>query len=159
MPQTLAPLPLQAEIVDQAGAITNFFRLRWEQLRTAFQYVNTVANTLQGLPSGVLNGALAATAIYTTLAAGTYRVSYYIRKVTNDGVSSSLQVTLGWTESGLAQTEVEAALTVDAVTAQQSLSKVVDSDGATNITIAVAYASNTPGLMTYRLRTSVEQLI
>lgn len=155
MPRSLGPIPTGVQIVDKAGAINDFFRLRWQQLIDAF----TSTPATGALQKLALTAALVTTAIYTTKSAGVYRISYYMRKTAADGVSSSLTFTFGWSESGIAQTESETALTTDAVTAQQSGSKVVWADAVTDLTAAIAYASNTPGAMSYRVDAVVEQLI
>lgn len=154
MPRTLSPIPTGMLIVDDNGAITLFFRLAWQTLIDSFTTSPTAA-TVQKLSQ---TAALPTAAAFTTRATGLYRVSWYLRKTVADGVSSSLTLTLGWTESGLAVTEAEAALTTDTITAQQSGSKVVWADGATDLTYQVAYASNTPAKMNYRLDVSVESL-
>lgn len=154
MPRALSPIPLGVAITDDDGAITVFFRLRWEELINGFQIVPAVA-TVQALSQ---SAAIATTAAYTTTSAGLYRMSYYTRKTAADGVNSSLTVTVGWQESGVALTESAAALTADAITAQQSGTKVMWADAATDITYAVAYTSNTPGNMHYRIDVSVERI-
>lgn len=153
MPKSLGLIPQGVVIVDKDGAITDFFRLRWEELRSGFQTSPTAA-ALQKIGQ---TAALATTALLTTKSAGLYRISWYLRRTVNDGVSSSATVTLGWQESGVPLTEAQTPVT-EAGTAEQSGSKLVWADGATDLSIAVAYASNTPGLMAYRLDTSVEQL-
>lgn len=154
MARTLSPIPSGTVIVDRGGAITDFFRLRWEELRAAFGST-PAAGSIQKLAQ---NAALVTTAVFTTRVAGLYRISYYLRKTTADGVSSALTFTFGWTETGFAQTEAQAALTTDAVTAEQSGSKVVWADANTDLTAAIAYASNTPGQMVYRADVAVESL-
>lgn len=155
MSRSLAPIPSGVQIVDKAGAITDFFRLRWQQLIDGFQ-ASPLAGSTQKLNQ---SAALGTTAIYTTKAAGLYRISYYLRKTVIDGVSSSLTPTIGWIESGIGLTEAQPAIANDSVTTGQgsgSQTKWVDQQ--TDITIAIAYASNTPGTMKWRLDAAVEQL-
>lgn len=154
MPVTLSPIPVSAEIVDKNGAITNFFRLRWQQLIDAFQSTNNVAN----IQTVGVNGSIPATGAYIAKVAGLYRVSYYMRKTQADGVSSSLQFSYGWTENAVPLTEAQPALTLDAVTAEQSGSKLMLSDALVNLSYTVGYASNTPGAMQYLISLVVEQL-
>ncbi len=153
MPASLAPIPLGAQIVDRAGSITDFFRLRWQSLIDGFQLSATVAD-VQKLAQ---TAAIVTTAAFTTKAAAAYRISYYLRKTVADGVASSATVTLGWTETGVALTLVGSALATDTVLAVQSGSAVVWADAASDLTYAVAYTSNTPAKMTYRLDVTVEQ--
>lgn len=154
MPSTLAPIPAGTPIVEKDGTITAFFRLLWQSLIDSFQYTPTVALVaLTGQHASIVM-----TAAFTTLNAGRYRISYYMRKTTADGVNSSLTVTLGWTESGIALSESGAALVTDTTAAQQSGEKVIDVDAAVDITYAIAYVSNTPNQMQFRLTVNVEQL-
>lgn len=154
MAELLAPIPLETPIVTRDGVITEFFRRRWQELID--RSVRTP--TLAAAALQAQNAAIATTAVFTTVTPALYRVSWYLRKTTADGVSSSVQITIGWTESGLPFTEVGAALAVDAVDARQSGSVVVRADAFADLTYAIAYASNTPGAMVYRLDVTVEQL-
>lgn len=155
MPRTLEPIPEGVQIVDKSGAITTFFRLRWEALIQGFLFTPTVAAVENDTPT--VAASVPTTIAYTTLSAGRYRVSYYMRKTVPDGVNSSLTMTIGWTEGGQAQTKSAAALTTDTVLAEQDNTAFLRVDGNTDITFAIAYASNTPGLMKYVYDVSVEQ--
>jgi hypothetical protein len=149
----LAPIPLGTRIVDQNGGITLFFRQLWQQLIDLFGKTSNLAQ----LARRGQTAALAAIAIATTETAALYRVSFWIHKTVADGVSSSLTVTLGWTSNGVPLTQTFAALALDSTTAQQSGSVVVQADAFSDVTIAIAYASGTPGHMTYEAYAVVEQ--
>ncbi|HEV8262936.1 MAG TPA: hypothetical protein VGQ19_19545 [Burkholderiales bacterium] len=155
MPQVLSPIPLATPIIEKDGSISAFFRLRWQELIDSFLRTPTASAVSKLSPQ---SASIATTAAFTTRVAGYYRVSYYMRKTQADGVSSSLTFTWGWTETGVALPESAAALTTDTTSAQQSGSKTVYADAASDLTYAVAYASNTPGQMKYRLEVRVEQL-
>lgn len=92
------------------------------------------------------------------LSAGTYRITYYARVTTIDGVSSSLTVTLGWTEDALALSLSGPAMAADSISAPQSGSIMVTIDQNSALTIATTYASNTPNQMRYKLEFLIEQL-
>ena len=156
MPQSLAPLLQGMPIVEQDGSPTLVFLQRWQDLIASF--TRTPTRAVIPATDTVLSAALATVAILTTTVAGLYEVGYYIRKVAADGVSSSLTVTIGWTENAVAQTRAFAALTTDTTGANQSAVIPVLADAATDITIAIAYASNTPNQMTYRYRGIVKDL-
>jgi hypothetical protein len=156
MPRTLAPIPEGVQIVDQFGAITTFFRLRWQSLIDGFLFTPAIAVASSDAPNPT--AAIPTTAVYTTRSGGRYRVSYRMRKTVADGVSSSLTFTLGWVEGGLAQTKVFAALALDTVFAEQDGVIPLRVDGGTDITFAIAYASNTPNLMAFNYDVTVEQL-
>ncbi len=152
----LSPIPAQTEITDSQGRITEFFRLRWEELRNTFRLAPTVATVT--VPAGSLTGAatIPTTAVFTTLQAGTYRLTYYIRKTAADGVASSLTVTLGWSDT-LGLSQAFAALVVDSTSAFQTGTITVDADAVTDLTYAVLYAS-TGGNMRFKIKVFVEQL-
>lgn len=153
-PTTLAPIPAGVPIVDRLGAITDFFRLRWQSLIDGFQLAGLVG-AVQVLGQ---TAAIVPTSAFLTKVAGRYRVSYYLRKTVADGVASSATFTWGWTESALPLTEAAAALVLDTTGAEQSGSKVVWADALTDLTFQIAYASTTPAKMTFRLDVTVEQL-
>jgi hypothetical protein len=162
----LAPIPWSASVVQldpvsgkplpQYG-ISKEFGV-W--LQTAV--VGPVANTPQFFPA--VSQTSQSAAIGTTpiplpsISSGAYRVNYYIRKTTADGVSSSLTITFSWTESSQALSLSGPALVVDAVTAVQSGTFPILSDAASPISYSVAYASNTPGQMKYRVYILLETL-
>jgi hypothetical protein len=154
VPRTLEPITLGEAIVDKAGAISIGFRQKWQQLMDSFQFSPSVA----AVELVNQSAAVVTTSAYLTKAAGLYRISYVLRKTVADGVSSSLTFTYGWIESGVALTESAAALATDTTTAQQSGTKLVYADANTDLTFALAYASNTPAAMHYRVDVTVEQI-
>lgn len=122
--------------------------------------VQNVANAPTTFPTVSLTGQSAS--IGTTpiplpaLATGLYRVTYYTRITTVDPVSSSLIISVSWTESTLALSSSGPALTGNLVTSLQSGTLMVQSDAAAPISYATTYVSNTPGTMKYRLTLLVE---
>lgn len=154
MPQSLQPLPSATAIVAEDRSPTDFFRLAWQAIRDSMVRTPTEAR----ISDSGQSAALATTTIRTTTLQADYEVGYYIQKTTADGVSSSLTVTLGWTANGVAQTRAFAALTTDTTGANQSAVIPILADALTDITIAIAYASNTPGTMRYLYRAAVKRL-
>lgn len=154
MPLTLSPIPVGVAITEKGGPITVFFRELWQALIDGFGKVGTAAI----VAVAARTSALPLTTLYTTLTAATYRVGVYLEKTAADGVSSSLAVTIGWTHSGAARTHTFAALTTDTVGANLSDAWEFLADGGSDITLSVAYASNTPGTMQYVGSASVVQL-
>lgn len=150
----IGPIPASIAIVDKDGLTNVFFQLRWAEVRAASQI--GAAKGVLNRRTPPLNAALATVSLFTTLEDGFYRLSYYLRKVVADGAGSSLTATLGWVDGGLALTEVEAALVLDTALAQQSGSKTVWADRASDLTLAVAYASTTPGAMQYVVSAACE---
>lgn len=154
MPRPLPPIPSGIQIVNSDGSITIFFRGLWQQIVNSFLLTSDVA-----IPSGAgQNATIAPTTAFIPQVAGWYRVSYYLRKTINDGVSSSLTMTIGWTDHGQPLTQSGAALVTDTAQAQQNGSFLFYSDAVAPITYAIAYASNTPGAMKFNYGVVVEQM-
>jgi hypothetical protein len=153
MPRSLPPIPAGVPIAEKDGGITTFFRLRWQQLVDGWAQTGSVSLfTAIGRTA-----ALVTTSIYTTLATGKYRVSWYLRKTRPDGAASSVTVTLGWIDlDSQALTVSGAPLTLDAAAAVQTGMQIVRCLSASDITVAVAYSSTTPGQMRYDLEMTVE---
>lgn len=154
MPRQINIIPADTKIVDNAGAITVFFRLAWQSLVDAFQ----LAATRAAVGANTQNAAIATTIAWTTAQAGVFRVSWYLRKTVADGVASSLTMTIGWTDKAAALAQSGAALVVDANVAQQNGSVLVRADANSSLTYAVAYASNTPGAMKFDVVVEVEEM-
>ena len=154
MPRTIGIIPGSTHIVDKDGGILTFFRLRWEEVRSLALFTPTVAD----LDLENQTAAIPTTNVFTALTGGWYRLNVSLRKTIPDGVSSSLTLTIGWTDHGTPMTETEAALTLDTNVAQQTTSKPMFVDANAPITVAVAYASNTPAKMTFNLGGFVENM-
>ena len=85
------------------------------------------------------------------VASGLYRLAYYARVTQAATVSSSLTVTLGWTDHGQALTVSGAAMVANDVTIPQSGTIMVYLDALTPITYATTYASAGGQAMLYQL--------
>src|SRR5215813_4997807 len=104
------------------------------------------------------SASIATTPIPTaTLPAGLYRVSYYAAITTADAVSSSLTVTLSWTESANTKSLSGAAITGNTNTTVQSSTALIEIDGSP-VSYSTSYASNTPEQMKYRLSVLLETI-
>lgn len=151
---SLSPIPAGVVVVDKEGAINDFMRLRWQELIDRFQTSPTVA-TVQKLAQAA---AIVTVAAFTTKAAGNYRITVALQKTIADGVSSSLTTTVSWTSRGIAMSHAFAALTTDALGANDSEPWGFWADANSDISYAVAYASNTPAKMTYNADVTVESV-
>lgn len=151
----LGPIPVAVEIVNRDGTITEFFRLRWQELIDGAGVVAVAAR----LSEPDLAAALPLTTLMTVQVAGEYEIAVYVRKTAPDGVSSSLQVTVGWTDSGVPLSETGTALVTDTIAATQAFSRFVVADANSDLTVAISYASNTPGAMRYLVRAVVKRLV
>jgi hypothetical protein len=155
MPRALPPIPAGVPIAEKDGGITTFFRLRWQQLVDGWAQSGSVAT----VPLAAKTGALATTSVFTVLGSGDYRVTWYLRKTRADGVASSATVTLGFVDlDSQPLIYAGAALTLDTVAAWQSETKQIRCINSSDITVAVAYSSTTPGQMRYDLVVKVELL-
>lgn len=119
------------------------------------------AASVLGTPTKLTTKAASISATPLTVPAlngGLYRVSWYARITQAATVSSSLTVTIGFTESGLALTEPGAAITGNTTTTVQSGSVFIRTDAAAPITYATTYASSGATPMQYRLDVVCEQV-
>lgn len=87
---------------------------------------------------------------------GLYRVSYYARITTPASTSSSLEVTLSWTDGSIALSQTFAAITGNTTATSQSGTLFVRSDAAAPLSYATTYSSSGATPMQYRLDITVE---
>jgi hypothetical protein len=122
------------------------------RVQSALQLLQTVTLVNQHAAIGATSIALGG------VSAGILRLAWYLRVTTRDPVSSSVTLTIAWTEGAQACTLSGAAVAGNLVTSLQSgvIEIAVDSNAV--ITYATAYASNTPGVMQYSLRISVTKV-
>ena len=159
MGTTPDPMPDRAAVIaDLQTRIVSPEWYRW------FLILRTlVGTTVQRLGTEVVLLDQAA-AIATTswplppLAKGIYRVSAYARVATPGSTSSSITVTIGWTDRGVALTVSSPALTTNSITATLQWSAVLLVDAQTPITYAVDYKSTGGTQMTYDLGLALEVL-
>jgi len=105
------------------------------------------------------NATIGATPIpLASITAGQYRLQWYARITTPDGVASSLTISAGWTESATTLSISGAAMTGDTTTTVQTGTLLLQADANAAITYSAVYSSNTPGAMRFRLSISLEGL-
>lgn len=92
-----------------------------------------------------------------TLTAGLYRLTYYIRITTADGVSSSVRLNMAWVDGSATCTHSFLDVTGDTTGTTESETRMVDIS-APPITFTVTYVSNTPGAMQYKLLIALESV-
>jgi len=154
---SLPSIPYESPVTDGQFLSSDYY-----QYLFALQGRAESASSLLSTPVELTNqsATIATTAIpLPALTAGLYVMRYYARITVADGVSSSLTVTLGWTESAQALTFSGAAMTGDTVTTVQSNTIMVQVDANTSLRYSTVYASNTPAKMRYRLSVTVESLV
>lgn len=166
--QDLPPVDEQATLAARVKTIEDRIRQPYYMAKTWLLWMmDTLLASVQAspqilktvaLPAGQ-HASIGATPIpLGSVAAGIYRVSYYARITSPDGVASSLTVALGWTESTIAQSISGAAMTGDSVTTVQTGSALIVVDASSAITYATTYTSNTPAKMQYRLTVTAEKV-
>lgn len=157
MSQPLDGPPYRSAVVDLSriltGDWTRWFQLFWARVSAAVQRAGTPIGT-----DANQSAAVATTTLYTVTQTELYRLSWYARITVADGVSSSLQLTVTWREGSHTSTKVFTALTGDTTSTYDGAVWPFYADSGTLVTYALAYASNTPAKMRYRISLCVEQL-
>jgi len=164
--QLFGPPPLDSPNSDTeitSGKPTGYFPIPWSDwfnsLFRRIQAVFFVVGSAQTATTGS-HASIGVTPITQgNLAAGVYRITYYIVETQADNVGSSVMVTFGWTDKGTSRNLSGPALTANSITAAQSGSVSVRIDGSTPITYATTY-STTGGAppMIYDLFVFAEQV-
>jgi len=99
------------------------------------------------------------TGLTTKLSKGLYRVSTYARITQAASTSSSLTVTLRWTDGTVDCTSSGSALTGNTTATTGSLDLMIRSDADADITYETAYSSSGATAMQYRLDLVLEQVV
>ncbi len=160
----IAPLPTNAPVVQTSPDGKSSGYLSSEYYQTLFAMIQRLNLSAQVVTAPIVtvtgqSASIAATQIPVgALPAGTVRVSWYARVTQAATTSSSLTVTIGWTENGLPLTSDGAAMTGNTTTTVQSGSVLVQPDADSPITYATAYASVGGVVMKYALTVAVEFL-
>jgi hypothetical protein len=92
------------------------------------------------------------------LAAGVYRLSYYMRITQAATTSSSLEIVLDWTDGSQTPSFAGAALTGNLLTTYQTGSLLIHVDASSPVRYATTYASVGATAMQYRLDLTLEQV-
>lgn len=146
--------PWRQKIANERGIIHPL----WQR------FFQDLVNTVGAVPLVALSVSLAtqAAAILATVLVGNalsdtrYRISYYVRVSRAATVSSSVTVTLRWTDGGVAQSLVGTALVGNTTTTLESKTELIHLDVNTTVTYEVAYASVGATTMQYTLEVAVE---
>lgn len=146
-------VPDRDPVVDKSGHLTRswwdwfgLFRLTLQSYPTRN---NTISRTAQ-------TASISATDLSIgSLAAGAYRVSYYLRTTTAD-LGATVLLTLTWTDGGTLMTHTSATVSGNAVTNYTQASVRMCVDAATAIQYATTFAAE--GLFAYKLCATVEHI-
>lgn len=154
----LDPPPTIAPITDPKSGSATADWTRW--LLELFGVVSSQPTVL-GTRINVKNqnASIPLTAFPTpALQGGLVRVSWYLRITAVDPVSSSVSVTIGYTESGLALSVTSTPVSGNTLSSVQTGTALLLTDQATAVTYRTTYVSNTAGTMKYRFAAVVEQV-
>jgi len=152
----LAPYLEQDEVVEENRKLTR----PWSDWFQAFvDAVNAAPSTKSAVALTAKAASIAATDLTDgTYPAGVYRVSYYARITQAATTSSSLTVTIDWTDGAVNPSQAGAAMTGNTTTTVQSGSVLLRSDKAAAINYATTYASVGATPMQYRLDVTLERM-
>lgn len=153
----LNALLIQTPIIAQGGRVSEPWRVFFRDQETAI--AQTTTQTIPPITLTAQAASIGVTPIPTpSLAPGYYRVSYYARVTTVGSVSSSLTVTVSWTDGGVACSASGAAITGNTVASTGTGSFLLLIDEATPISYSTTYASNLAGEMQYQLGLTLEEV-
>jgi hypothetical protein len=143
-----APLNAREPMVDASFRPSKTF-IEWATsllagLGTAPSLVHHVAVTGK-------TAAIGTTSIPTgTLSAGVYRLSWQLRITSAAGVSSAIQITLGWTSHSVAHTYVGTTVNGNTTATHESAPPLLIAvDAGSPVTYAISYASNPASAAVY----------
>jgi len=151
-PPTIAPA-----VVPQTGSFTADWT-RW--LLALFGTVSAQPTVLGTRVNLTKQGASIPSTAFPVpaLIGGLVRVSWYLRITKVATTSSSVNVTIGYTESSLALSISSTPVTGNSLTSVQSGSALLMTDQASALTYQTTYVSNAAGEMQYRFAACVEQV-
>lgn len=149
------PLPLDTPLVETDRQI-NWFWAQYLTVRDAL--IQQAATIIVDTALSAQAASIAATSLAVGSTASLYRVNSLARITRAAGTSSSLIVTIAWTEGGVALTKAYAALVANTTSTYLSEVLPIRVDANTSVTYATTYASVGAPTMQYRLEIAVERL-
>lgn len=163
MAATLPPLPTNAPLLELGldGKASEYLSSEWYQWLFAQASRVQQAPPVLGTPTRLTAQGAAIGVTSLTLPAlngGIYRVSWTARITQAATVSSSLTVSIGYTETALSLTQAGAAITGNTTTTVQSGVAIFQADPSAPITFSTAFASVGATPMLYRLSITCEQI-
>jgi len=141
--QNSEPIPVHDEFTDAAGFLTE----------VAAKWLQGISDNVQSSPSSIspqsLTGQTASIGVTPiplgSINQGLYRLTYYFR-ITSPGTTSSLSVTFGWTDGGVACTKTSTAVMGNTTSTTDSNTYMIRSDAGLPITYSTTYASTGPAM-------------
>ena len=160
-----APIPLDEPIAeveyDKRTTLKGYLTNAWTSFLTEMLDALDLAPGRIGSASLTEQGASIGATDLTdgTAGAGVYRLTYYARISRAATTSSTLTVTLAWTDGGVSQSASGSAMTGNTTATHQSGTYLLYSDGASPITYATTYGSVGGTSMQYRLNVTLERVL
>lgn len=154
MPFTIAPMPVGDELVLRDRTISEVWRLWFRETK---RVVDATPERVVTKQLTAQTASIATTSLPLSVTTGLWRVSWAARITRAATTSSSLTVTIGWTDT-VALTSSGAALTGNTTTTSQSGMLLIAADGNTPMTYATTYASAGATTMQYKLDIVVERV-
>lgn len=158
MPAITAPLNVREVMVDMQRRPSKTF-IDWVTSLTAD--VNAAPARITTVPPLEAQAGSISTTPFATgaLSSGLYRFTFYARITQAATVSSSLTVTLSWTDRGQTMAKTFApAITGNTVTTSDSQTYTIRSDAASPISYSTSYASAGGTPMVYSIDLVLERL-
>jgi hypothetical protein len=149
------PLPTSTTLVT-ADRMMDWFWVQYFNNRD--QRIESTASTVTTTAVSTQSASIAATPIDVGTAAGIYRLSIYARLTQAATTSSSLMVTIGWTDGTVSVSKAYAALVANTVTTVLAETLPVQIDANASLTYATTYASVGGTPMIYRLAIAAERV-
>ena len=164
-----APIPVTSALINTeidpmsggdlpTGLVSNtwfeYFLQMQDRVEKSPYAVGTLFDTLTDQSAAIAATSLTIstpTGLTTKLSKGLYRVLTYARITQAASTSSSLTVTLRWTDGTVACTSSGSAITGNTTATTGSLDVMIRSDADADITYETAYSSSGATAMQYRL--------
>ena len=148
------PMPARDAMTDEQGIVRRTWQVWFRNLTNT---VDDAPSRIQTVSLVSQSASIGTTSIpSTSLTAGLYRVTWYLRITTAAGTSSSVTVTLGWTDDAVTMSLSGAAVTGNATTTSQTQTSLVAVDNASPVTYATTYSSSGAPAMQYALDITLE---
>lgn len=155
-----APLPVESEVVNgrdpsvpkgQQDPNERHLSFSWTKyLTVAMETLNRAVARLADVTLLNQTASIAATDFSPGVAEGLWEVRWYARVTQAAGTSSSLQISIGWTDGGVAQSRTKAAITGNTTaTNDQDGPFMIHCDASSPITYTITYASVGAPVMKY----------
>lgn len=156
----LPQLPYRNSLLTETDPNPNWVSRVWQVwFRSLIDAVNAATLGVATVTLAAQSASISTTdALPDTGASGLFRVSWFLRVTQAATTSSSVAVTVGWTDGSVALTSSGAALTGNTTSTYQTGSLLVQADAATALTYSTTYSSTGATAMQYGLSLTAERV-